>query len=80
MAVALRFTRIGKKKQPFYRIVATDSKKSRDGEALEILGTYNALKSSIVCFNMERVQYWLSVGAQMSDAVNKVYKLAKKNK
>lgn len=79
MAVVLRFTRVGKKKQPFYRIVATDSKKARDGESLEILGTYDAIRSSIVCLNLDRMKYWIGVGAQMSDAVNKVYKMAKKN-
>lgn len=74
MAVVLRFSRIGKKGAPFYRIVATDSKKARDGESLEILGTYDAVKSTMVCINMERMEYWISKGAQLSDAVKKVCK------
>jgi small subunit ribosomal protein S16 len=48
MAVKLRLTRIGKKKAPFYRIVAIDSRKKRDGAFLENLGTYDALKGNLV--------------------------------
>ena len=78
MAVRLRLTRIGKHKVPYYRIVAVDSRQARDGEALEILGTYDALKSSLVTFDAAGIQKWISYGAQMSDSVKKICRLAKK--
>ena len=55
MAVRLRLSRIGRKKVPFFRIVAIDSKKSRDGQALDILGTYNGLTGEVLNFNFEKV-------------------------
>ena len=78
MAVRLRLTRIGKHKSPFYRIVAIDSKKARDAKPLEIIGTYDALKSNMVTFNCEIFSKWVSCGAQMSESVRKLFKLAKK--
>ncbi|MCR4439458.1 MAG: 30S ribosomal protein S16 [bacterium] len=70
MAVRLRLARAGKKKQPFYRIVAVDSRKARDGMWLERLGYYNPLTSPpLVELNEERVNYWLDCGAQPSDTV-----------
>ena len=79
MAVRLRLSRIGRKKVPFFRIVAIDSKKSRDGQALDILGTYNGLTGEIMNFNFEKVDLWTKRGAQMIDSVKKIYKKAKKN-
>jgi small subunit ribosomal protein S16 len=71
--VVIRLTRKGRKKAPFYRIVAADSKMPRDGRFLENLGTYDPLKKEIT-MNLERVDYWMKVGAQMSDTVVKIHK------
>lgn len=74
MAVSIRLARIGKKKAPFYRIVAIDKRKSRDGEYLENLGTYNPLTGELVQFHVERIQDWLNKGAIASDTVVKLQK------
>lgn len=79
MAVKIRLARIGKKKAPFYRIVAIDSRKKRDGEFLEDLGTYDALKTSLVNFNEERINYWISQGAQPTLTVKKLQRLFKES-
>lgn len=78
MAVRLRLARIGKHKSPFYRIVAIDSRKARDSKPLEIIGTYDAIKSNMVNFNNDSFSKWISNGAQMSESVRKLVKLAKK--
>jgi small subunit ribosomal protein S16 len=80
MSVRLRLSRIGRKKVPFFRIVAIDSKKSRDGEALDILGTYNGLTGEVLNFNFERADLWIKRGAEVVDSVKKIYKIAKKTK
>lgn len=73
MAIKLRLARGGSKKRPFYRIVAADSRMPRDGRYIEKLGTYNPLlpkdSEERVKMDMERVQYWLSQGAQTTDRV-----------
>lgn len=73
MAMKIRLARGGSKKRPFYSIVATDSRMPRDGRFLEKLGTYNPLLAKDdekrVVMNMERVQHWLSQGAQPTDRV-----------
>ena len=73
MATALRFSRGGSKKAPYYRLVATDSRSPRDSKFLEKLGTYNPLlpkdDTKRFSLNEERVKYWLSVGAKPSDTV-----------
>ncbi len=70
MAVRLRLTRMGRKKRPFYRVVAVDNRKRRDGAYLENLGHYNPLSDPIeLKLNEERILYWLNVGAQPSDTV-----------
>lgn len=74
MAVSIRLARIGKKKAPFYRIVAIDKRKSRDGEYLENLGTYNPLTGELIQFHAERIQAWLDKGAIASDTVVKLQK------
>lgn len=79
MAVKIRLSRIGKKNAPFYRIVAIDSRKKRDGACLEDLGTYDALKASLVTYHEDRVNYWISQGAQVSDTVKKIQKSHKKS-
>lgn len=77
MAVRLRLSRVGRKGLPFYRIVAIDSRKARDGEALDILGTYNALNGEILNFNINKIDSWVKKGAQMLDNVKRLYKKAK---
>ena len=73
MAVALRLTRVGGKKNPVWRVVATDSRNKRDGRVIETVGRYNAqTEPSTIVLDEERVQHWLSVGAQPSDAVKKL--------
>jgi small subunit ribosomal protein S16 len=73
MAMKIRLARGGSKKRPHYSIVAADSRMPRDGRFLEKLGTYNPLLSKDsedrVKMDMERVQYWLSQGAQPTDRV-----------
>lgn len=71
MAVHLRLSRMGKKKQPFYRIVAIDSRVARDGKYLENLGTYNPRSEpAAVMIKNDRAFYWLSKGAKPSDTVH----------
>ena len=76
MPTVLRLSRAGAKKRPFYRIVAADSRKPRDGQFIEKLGTFNPLlakdNTARVTLDAERAKYWLSVGAQPSDRVNKL--------
>ena len=75
--VKIRLTRKGAKKKPFYRVIAADSRARRDGPFLEILGTYNPLKDpSEIKINTERAKYWLDHGAQPTQAVRKLLKLA----
>ncbi len=73
MAIALRLSRGGAKKRPYYRIVAADSRYPRDGRYLEQIGTYHPLLAKDdekrVQLNEDRAKYWLGVGAQPSDRV-----------
>lgn len=78
MAVKIRFTRVGKKHAPVYRIVAVDSRKKRDGEYLENLGTYNPLTKTIVQWHEDRIQHWVSVGAIVTDSVKRLQKIKSK--
>jgi len=68
MAVKLRLTRMGAKKRPTYRIVASDSRVKRDGEYLELVGTYNPIADETK-INEEVALKWLKTGAQPSDTV-----------
>ena len=75
MAVKLRLMRMGAKKRPFYRIVATDSRSRRDGEYLELIGTYNPISSEKdVKINEEVALKWLNNGAIPSDTVRSLFK------
>jgi small subunit ribosomal protein S16 len=68
--LTIRLARIGKKKRPFYRVVVTEKTRPRNGRFVEIVGTYDPLKKpAAVQLDNERVQYWLSKGAQPSDTV-----------
>ena len=70
MAVVLRMTRRGAKKKPFYRIVAADSRSPRDGKFLEMLGTYDPLKSEDnIKIDTEKVTSWIKKGAKPSETV-----------
>src|SRR5512138_3349398 len=73
MAVAIRLSRGGSKKRPYYRIVVADSRNARDGRFIEKVGTYNPLLAKDsperVKLDTDRIQHWLGVGAQPSDRV-----------
>lgn len=69
MAVKLRLTRMGAKKAPFYRIVATDARRSRDGQYLELIGTYAPTNDGKVTINEELALKWLKNGAIPTDTV-----------
>lgn len=70
MAVKLRLQRMGKKKQPFYKIVAADSRSPRDGKFIEAIGRYNPRTNpSEISLLEDRALYWLGVGAQPTDTV-----------
>lgn len=77
MAVKIRLARGGAKKRPFYRIVATDARSPRDGRFLEKLGTYNPMtKDGTIVLDRARIEYWLGVGAQPTDAVRRLLRKA----
>lgn len=70
--LVIRLARGGRSKRPFYHIVVADSRSRRDGRFVERLGFYNALasgKEEEFRLNQERLEYWISVGAQLSDSV-----------
>ena len=72
--VRIRLRRVGAKKQPSYRVVAADKESPRDGRFLEVLGFYNPrTEPSTINFTEDRVYHWLSVGAQPSDAVRRLF-------
>ena len=78
MAVRLRLARIGKKHAPTFRVVAIDSRKSRDSDYLENLGTYNPQTGEYVQFHIDRFEAWLEKGALPTDSVKKLYRRFKK--
>ncbi len=69
MAVKLRLTRMGAKKRPTYRIVATDARRPRDGQYLELVGTYSPVGEKAVTINEEIALKWLNNGAIPTDTV-----------
>ena len=73
MAVKLRLTRMGAKKRPFYRIVATDSRRSRDGQYLELIGTYAPIGEREVKIDEELALKWLREGAIPTDTVRNLF-------
>jgi small subunit ribosomal protein S16 len=77
MAVRIRLSRIGKKSVPFYRIVAVDGRKKRDGAFLEDLGTYDGLKNTLVQYKADRIADWVSKGAIPTDTVKRIQKIHK---
>ena len=77
MAVKLRLMRMGKKKQPTYRIVAADSRSPRDGRFIEIIGHYDARRDpSVIKVDNERAVHWLRNGAQPTETVGKLLTLS----
>ena len=69
----IRLTRLGRKKRPFYRIVVTDSRKRRDSGWIEVIGYYNPMtEPATFKIDEERLTYWKSVGAQMSEKIKKL--------
>lgn len=76
MAVKIKLKRLGKKRNPQYRIVVADSRTRRDGRAIEEIGLYHPKEEpSLISVDSERVQYWLSVGAQPTDPVRAILKV-----
>ena len=71
MAVALRMSRQGKKKSPFYRIVAADKRKARDGKFIELLGTYHPT-TKVLKLDQEEYAHWIKVGAQPSGTLKSI--------
>ena len=77
MAVKMRLKRMGQKKAPFYRVVVADARAPRDGRFIEEIGTYNPnVEPSEIKFNEELAKKWLSNGAQPTDTVAKLLKIA----
>ena len=80
MAVRMRLTRVGSKKNPIYRVVVADSRSPRDGKFIEIVGRYNPQTDpSTIELDDAKVQAWIDKGAQPSDAVAKLIKAAAKS-
>jgi small subunit ribosomal protein S16 len=75
LAVKLRLTRVGSKKNPIYRVVVADSRSPRDGRFIEIIGRYNPQTDpSTIELDEQKVKDWLGKGAQPSNAVQKLLK------
>jgi len=69
----IRLARMGARKQPYYRLVVIDKERARNGRALEIVGLYNPRTSpATVDLKRERIEHWVSKGAQVSDTVGKL--------
>lgn len=77
MAVRIRLTRMGRKKKPFYRIVVANSESKRDGKFLEVVGTYDPMQQpAAITIHREKLQIWLDQGAQPTDTVKSLLKMA----
>jgi small subunit ribosomal protein S16 len=75
--VKLRLKRMGQKKAPFYRVVAADARAPRDGRFIEEIGYYDPTKDpSVIKFDAEKAQKWLAAGAQPTETVAKLLKIA----
>jgi small subunit ribosomal protein S16 len=73
VAVKIKLKRLGKIREPYYRIVVADSRTKRDGRAIEEIGKYHPkLEPSLIQIDSERAQYWLSVGAQPTEPVQRL--------
>ena len=77
--VKIRMTRLGAKKRPYYRVMAIDERKRRDGRPLEFLGTYDPKPEvEVINLRVDAIEAWIAKGAQMSDAVRNLVKKQKK--
>lgn len=77
MATKIRLTRLGKKKQPTYRVVVMDSRKPRDGKYIEQLGIYDPRQEpSVVTIDNERALHWLNTGAQPTERARKLLEIS----
>lgn len=77
MAVKIRLRRMGQKKAPFYRVIVADSRSPRDGRFIEEIGTYDPnLEPSAYKVNEEAAKKWLAAGAQPTETVAKIFKIA----
>ena len=75
MAVKLRLKRMGRRHRPFYRVAAMDARRKRDGRVLEELGYYDPINKDVgaqLVLKLDRIDYWLSVGAQPTDTVRRL--------
>lgn len=76
--VRIRLRRVGSAHQPHYRVVVADKESPRDGRFIEIVGSYNPrTHPGTIEFNEDRIFYWLSVGAQPTESVEKLFKVVK---
>ena len=77
MAVKMRLKRMGQKKAPFYRVIVADSRSPRDGRFIEELGYYDPTKEpSVIKIDEELAKKWLANGAQPTETVSKIFKMA----
>lgn len=75
----IRLSRVGARKKPYYRVVVIEKDRARDGRSVEVVGTYNPRTApATISLNQERVAYWKSKGAQLSDRVGKLLATASK--
>ena len=74
----IRLARVGARKQPHYRVVVIEKDRARNGRSVEVVGTYNPRNNpASVKLEHDRIDYWTSKGAQMSETVNKLFKKSK---
>ena len=78
MSVKIRLSRLGKTNRPYWRVVAVDSRKKRDGAFLENLGTYDPIKHELVQLHVDRINGWVEKGALCSPTVKKLIRISKK--
>ena len=80
MSVKIRLKRVGAKNSPVYRVVVADGRSPRDGKFIEEIGTYQPQKKGDnVALKLDRIDHWISVGAQPSDTVASMIRKAKRN-
>jgi len=80
MAVSIRLRREGAKNRPYYKVVVADKRSPRDGKFIEIIGAYDPKKPGHnSTLNIDRIEYWISKGAQPSDTVRSLIKKTKKS-
>lgn len=78
MSVKIRLSRLGRTNRPYWRVVAVDSRKKRDGAFLEALGTYDPIKHEVLQLHTDRIDSWVKKGAFCSPTVKKLIRISKK--